>query len=173
MARWQPDEPAIRFAGSSITWREQDARTDALAAGLSRLGIGHGDRIGVLMLNRPEWCLLTVAAWKLGAVIVPLNVRFTAAEVAFVTADAGCRLLVTDPALRAATSAAAERVEVLPVDDLDDLAVPGGRPDPVPVHADDPAFLCYTSGTTGDPKGAILTHGSWNVASRAGLRPSS
>ncbi len=167
-ARWQPDEPAIRFAGSTLTWRELDDRSDELAAGLAgTAGIGHGDRIGILMLNRPEWCLLSVAAWKLGAVLVPLNVRFTAPEVAFVAADAGCSLLVTDTALRPSTAAAeAQGIAVVAVEALMELAVPGGRPAEVVTAADHPAFLCYTSGTTGDPKGAVLTHGSWNVASQ-------
>jgi fatty-acyl-CoA synthase len=172
-ARWQPDELAIRFDdGTShrdLTWRELDRSTDELAAGLAARGVTTGDRIALLMLNSTEWIEITVAAWKVGAVIVPLNVRFTGPEVAFVTRDAGCKLLVTDTALAAGTAdAAADRSELVVVvsDELGSWHVEGASPPVVHTSWSDPAFLCYTSGTTGDPKGAVLTHGSWNIASQ-------
>ena len=122
-ARWQPEVVAIRFGSRSITWRELDDRSTNVAAAFVERGIGKGDRIAVLMLNRPEWIEVTIAAWKLGAVQV---------------------------------------LEASQLHATDEL---GAVPD---VFTDEktPAFLCYTSGTTGDPKGAILTHGSWNVASQ-------
>ncbi len=166
-ARWQPDSIAIRFHGESTTWRQLHTRTDELAAGLAAQGIGSGDHIGVLMLNRPEWIDLAVAAWKLEAVIVPLNVRYTAREVAYVVDNAECRILVTDVALHASTSAVGADVRVFGADDLASIAIRGGMVAQLATCSDCPAFLCYTSGTTGDPKGAVLTHGSWNVASQA------
>ena len=169
-ARWRPDEIALRFGDATFTWRELDDRTSVLAAGLRAHGIGPGDRIALLMLNRPEWIELTIAAWKLCAVIVPLNVRFTATEDAFVARDAQCRMLVTEPALATASAQADKAVEVIDGDRLDDLRTVGTAAGPVLANAtttdDTTAVLCYTSGTTGDPKGAVLTHGSWNVASQ-------
>jgi fatty-acyl-CoA synthase len=169
-ARWQPAEVALWFDGATITWRDLDRRTDELAAGLAASGVGVGDRVALLMLNRPEWIEVELAALKLGAVVVPLNVRFTPPEIAFVVADAGCRLVVTEDALAGGLAAARERdpgLLVVTAEELDRLRVDGGAPpDPAPTRAPDPAFICYTSGTTGDPKGAVLTHGSWNVASQ-------
>jgi len=165
-ARWQPDATAIRWAGSDISWSELDACTDALAAGLAEHGITHGDRIAILAGNCPQWCEVSVAAWKLGAVIVPVNTRFTATEVAYVVADAGASMLMVDADLAGICDLVDTSTSVQRIDDLDALR----RTDvPAPfcdTADDDPAFICYTSGTTGDPKGAILTHRSFDAASQ-------
>ncbi len=166
-ARWQPNEIAIRFGSRSVTWHELDARTTSIAADLRRRGVSAGDRIAILMLNRPEWIEVTIAAWKVAAVVVPLNVRFTASEVAFVVRDAGARILVTDETLAPSCAMVDATVTVLTADDIAAVNI-DGRSTVASAVTDDstPSFLCYTSGTTGDPKGAILTHGSWNVASQ-------
>src|SRR5262245_10043839 len=83
-ARWQPEAVALRFEDCTTTWAALHERTDRLAAGLVARGVEHGDRIGVLLLNRPEFIDTCLAAWKIGAVPVPLNVRYTAPEAAFV-----------------------------------------------------------------------------------------
>src|SRR4051812_20636882 len=101
-ARWQPDWVAIRFGERDITWSELNERTDELAAGLSALGVGHGDRIGILMLNRPEMLEVVVATMKLGAIAVPMNVRLTAPEIAYQVTDADCAVVVTETALEGA-----------------------------------------------------------------------
>lgn len=167
-ARWQPDAVALRFEGAGITWRQLQQSTDALAAGLARLGVDAGDRVAVLMSNRPEWIEVSLAALRLGAVVVPLNIRFTPAEISFVVADAGCGVVVTEHALEAGLAALGETagaVTVILAEELDRLRS-ADRPPSVDTAWDDPAFICYTSGTTGDPKGAVLTHGSWNIASQ-------
>ena len=166
-ARWQPNEVAVRFGSRSVTWRELDDRTSAIAADLRRRGVGAGDRIAILMLNRPEWIEVTIAAWKVAAMVVPLNVRFTPAEVAFVVSDAGARILVTDESLAPSCAMVDASVTVLSADDIAAVSVNAGL-DVASALTDEstPSFLCYTSGTTGDPKGAVLTHGSWNVASQ-------
>ena len=164
--RCRPDDVALRFGDRSLTWRQLDERTDALAAGLAALGLGRGDRLGLLLGNRVEFCELCIAVAKLGAIAVPMNVRFTAAEVAFVVNDADCRLVVTEDALAAAVAGVADRQPVLRAEALAAEQVPGATVDMARTADDEPVFICYTSGTTGDPKGAVLTHGSWNVASQ-------
>jgi fatty-acyl-CoA synthase len=166
-ARWQPDAVALTFEGDRTTWHVLDQRTNALAAGLADLGVTHGDRIGLMLLNRPELIEVCIAAWKLGAIPVPMNVRYTAPEVAYVVQDAGCSVVVGEAALRDSLRDVTDRQPVLWADDMAahyrfDLAAPS-----VAVTADDLATICYTSGTTGDPKGAMLTHRGWNATGQA------
>lgn len=168
-ARWRPDAVAVWFDDRAVTWRQLDATSDRLAAGLRARGIGAGDRVAVLMGNRPEWIELTVALLKMGALTVPLNTRYSPAEVAYVVADADCRLAVTERAMVDGMAVVRERLPDIAVhlaEELDALGVDAPAP-AVMTTADDPAYLCYTSGTTGDPKGAVLTHGSFDAISRA------
>lgn len=161
----RPDDVGLRFEGRDYSWRDLDRRTDELAAGLVELGVGPGDRVGILMLNRPEWCEVAMATLKLDAVAVPMNVRFTAPEVAYVVDDAGCRVVVGETAL-AAGLADVDPQRVVLADDLDRYRRAGAAAPPSTTDDTKPAFICYTSGTTGDPKGAVLTHGSWNAGSQ-------
>lgn len=165
-ARWRPDELSIKYAGHETTWAAMNRETSELAAGLAGKGIGRGDRIGLLLTNCLEWCELTMAAWKLGAVIVPINTRFTPAEVKFVVANAGAKLLFTNAGL-ADAAATVENCEVIKVENIAPLFVKGASITTADTEADDAAFICYTSGTTGDPKGAVLTHGSFNAGSQS------
>jgi fatty-acyl-CoA synthase len=168
-ARWRPEANALWFDERAVTWRELDERTDRLAAGLAARGVVQGDRVAVLMGNRIEWVELTVALLKLGALTVPLNTRFSAHEVAYVVGHADCRLAVTEDPMAAGMAVVRERSPELPVhlaEHLDELRDPSDPPPPATVAAD-AAYLCYTSGTTGDPKGAVLTHGSFDAVSRA------
>ena len=166
-SRWQPDDIALRYEAHDTTWRELDLRTDTLAAGLVAQGIGHGDRIGLLLLNRPEFIDLCLAAWKIGAVPVPMNTRYTAPEVAYVVQDAGCRIVVGEPALADGLRDVMTRQPVVMADDLAALHRPGVTLPGVVIEADDAATIGYTSGTTGDPKGAVLTHRNWDASGRA------
>jgi fatty-acyl-CoA synthase len=165
-ARWRPDELAIKYAGVETTWRQLDSRTSDLAAGLAGKGITKGDRIGLLLTNCMEWIELTMAAWKLGALIVPINTRFTPAEVKFVVANAGAKLLFTIDGLVASTNTV-EGCEVIRVETMAPLYADGSTIVTADTAPDDAAFICYTSGTTGDPKGAVLTHGSFNAGSQS------
>jgi fatty-acyl-CoA synthase len=168
-ARWQPDKVGLKFEERDFTWAELDQRADELAAGLSNLGVGRGDRVGILLMNRPEFVETAMACMKLGAIGVPINVRFTAPELAYVIGNADCAVVVTEHALAAGLSRTAEErtgMPILDADDgtLDEARLAGGRPPRVELEPDDPLFICYTSGTTGDPKGAVLTHRSWHYA---------
>jgi len=169
-ARWQGDNVAIRFGERDITWRELDRRGTELAAGLAQRGVGHGDRVGILLSNRPEFAETVVACMQLGAIGVPFNLRFTPPELAYVASNAGCSVVVTEAALHPGLSLASSKdpsMVVLDADDgsLDAARVSGAAPPNTVGEPDDPLFICFTSGTTGDPKGAVLTHRSWFYAS--------
>jgi fatty-acyl-CoA synthase len=166
-ARWRPDHPAIIHDDRTMTWREYDARSDAVARGLLHAGVVQGDRVGLLMTNRIEAPLLVAACLKIGAIAVPLNFRLTAVELLPLLEDADCRVVVTEAHLLPNLALAAARLpfavyatdghDVRPFAQLErDEA---GRPDAA-LGLNDPAFICYTSGTTGRQKGALLTHGS-------------
>ncbi len=161
----RPDAVGLRFEGRDFTWLDIERRTDELAVGLAELGVVAGDRVGLLMTNRPEWCEVAMAALKLDAVVVPMNVRFTATEVAYVADDADCRVIVSEAAFEDALAKLADR-RVVEAEELDDHRRVGRSPARSNGGGAQAAFICYTSGTTGDPKGAILTHDSWNSASQ-------
>jgi len=97
---------------------------------------------------------------------VPINTRFTPAEVKFVVANAGAKLLFTNDGLVASTNTV-ERCEVIRVETMAPLYADGSTIVTADTAPDDAAFICYTSGTTGDPKGAVLTHGSFNAGSQS------
>jgi len=138
-----------------LRWSELDERLDAVAAGLTALGLVAGQRLALLGANSAAFVVAHLAALRAGVVVVPVNPQSTPDELAAVLADSGARVLLTD-----APSEAAAAVRVLPLSDagLDELAASGA----VPVHSpQDPealAVLLYTAGTSGQPKAAMLTH---------------
>src|SRR5215207_3628742 len=160
VAALRPDRPAVTWGQRSLTWAELDRRTDALASALRARGAGVGDRIALLMRNRPELLETMYAAFKAGMIVVPLNAKLSAAEVAYHLEDSGAGVLVTDEAGAAEVGAPGVPLvvtgpgyEELVTAHADD----GGQT--VDVRPDTVAWLFYTSGTTGRPKGAMLTHG--------------
>jgi acyl-CoA synthetase (AMP-forming)/AMP-acid ligase II len=167
-AHRDPGRPAITYGDRTLTYAEFDSRTNALAHGLERLGAGPGDRVAVMMRNRPELLEAMYACFKAGFCLVPLNSRFTADDVAYHLADSGARALLTD-ADGAAVASAGLGDAVLVVAGSDDIpqgayehddliATSDAASAVVPVDRDSLAWLFYTSGTTGRPKGAMLTH---------------
>jgi fatty-acyl-CoA synthase len=150
----------------------------ALAGALGRRGVGFGDRVLILMLNRAEFIESYLAANRIGAIAVPVNFRMTPPEIAFLVGDCQPRAMITESVL--ATVATAVRdidptlstvivagggtdEDVLGYDDLLAEGAPG--PDPIDIPDGAPALIMYTSGTTGRPKGAVLTH--TNIAGQA------
>ncbi|AZG47688.1 class I adenylate-forming enzyme family protein [Gordonia insulae] len=160
----RPQQDAIVFGGATQTWAEVDAITDAVARGLAARGVRKGDRVSVMMLNRPELAHIILATLKLGAISVPLNFRLTATELAPMVVDAAPRVVIVEDAFAPLLDVAAEQIE------FQTFSIEGGShpaysalvdagPAPiVAIDADDPAFICYTSGTTGVQKGALITH---------------
>ncbi|MDX1872280.1 fatty-acid--CoA ligase FadD5 [Mycolicibacterium sp. 120266] len=171
-ALMQPDQTALRYLGHTTTWGELDRRVTALAGALQRRGVQLGDRVLVLMLNRTEFIESVLAANRLGAIAVPVNFRMTPPEIAFLVGDCEARVVITESvlapvavAVRALDPTLTTVIVAGATDDLPDLegyedlvAEPGPAPVPVDIPDDSPALIMYTSGTTGRPKGAVLTH---------------
>src|SRR6478752_9269589 len=98
-ALMQPDATALRFLGHTTTWRELDRRVTALAGALHQRGVGFGDRVLILMLNRTEFIESVLAINKLGAIAVPVNFRMTPSEIAYLVSDCRARVMITEPVL--------------------------------------------------------------------------
>jgi fatty-acyl-CoA synthase len=181
-ALMQPSATALRFLGNTVTWSELRRRVAALAGALSRRGVGFGDRVMILMLNRTEFVESVLAANMLGAIAVPVNFRLTPAEIAFLVDDCGARVMITESVLAPVGSGVRSITSVLntvvvtgdtaeegPLGYEDLVNEPGDPAEPVDIPNDSPALIMYTSGTTGRPKGAVLTHTNLTGQTMTGL----
>ncbi len=164
VARAVPSRPAVTSQGRTASYGAFWDRVRRIAGALrTERGLRPGDRVALCMENRGEFFEALFACWAAGLCAVPANAKLHAKEVAFIAEDAGARLLFTTAGLHGALSglagAAGGLEAVLCVED--DAYAAMARSDPAPVHAaaaDDDAWIFYTSGTTGRPKGAALTH---------------
>ena len=165
-----PDKVMTVFEGEETTYGDMDRRSRELAAGLADRGVGRGDVVGLLTYNCPEFLETVFAANYLGAVAMPINWRLAAPEVRYILEHSGARVLVCDEELVGLGSDATEGLDpplvracladVAPAGwtGFDHLHAPGSEAVRVAVDADDIHRLMYTSGTTGRPKGVMITH---------------
>jgi len=186
--RRNPDGDAIRYFGGRITARELDELSDAFAVALAGLGVQPGDRVALYLQNVPQFVIGMLGTWKAGGIAVPVNPMNRARELEAVLTDSGTKVLVCLQSLyRDVVAGIAHRPVVVTTSELDyrarddqrvfagiewidqpdahDMAAlierhRGQRPLVVTFNPGDTAFLTYTSGTTGPPKGAMNTHGN-------------
>jgi long-chain acyl-CoA synthetase len=180
-----PDRTATSFFGAELTFLDLKQRSDALAVALEHLGIVKGDRVGIMLPNCPQYIIAAFGILRLGAVVVNINPSYTAREFLVVAQDSGIRILLTLDALAPLiasvrgqtaiehviltslaeyTPQAAAPPNVENTVNLTDLLSDRGQTSgsrtrgQTPIRPDDLAVLQYTGGTTGTPKGAMLTH---------------
>jgi fatty-acyl-CoA synthase len=165
-----PDKVMTIFEGATTTYREMDDRVTATAGGLAERGVGPGDVVAILSYNCPEFLETLFAANALGAIAMPINWRLAAPEVRYILEHSGARALICDASLlplageaTAGLEDALVRVSISPVDDrawtfLGELRAGSAGAPRLAAAGDDVHRLMYTSGTTGRPKGVMLTH---------------
>ncbi|WP_328923834.1 long-chain fatty acid--CoA ligase [Streptomyces sp. NBC_00190] len=160
-----PDGTAIQLDGLALDYRSLDERSARVAGWLAAQGVGPGDRVAILLPNIPHFAVAYYGILRAGAVAVPMNPLLKSAEIGYGAGDCGARLILAwGPALAEAGAAAAELgidcVDVTAEDFGAALAATVPCTEVVDRDTDDLAVLLYTSGTTGRPKGARLTHGN-------------
>jgi len=185
-AKFFPERAAILFEGAEWRYAELNARANRLANALKANGVGRGDRVALYLPNLPEFALCYLAALKAGAVAVSINALFKSEEVKYILNDAGAQTLFTVGELLAniprADCPTLQQIVVCAGDAQDNLTLDAwlsqGASDgsALDMNPDEPAVLLYTSGTTGFPKGATLTHSNvvsnmYATVHHAGYRP--
>jgi acetyl-CoA synthetase len=172
----QPDRLALIYESENgrierYTFRDLKQRSNRLANGLHALGIGSGDRMGILLPQRPETAISHIAIYKLGAIAIPLFTLFGTDALSYRLGNSEARGVITDAANLPKILAIRDSLPQLKVIIVTEGDLPEGIIDfqgllekgssqfaPVQTRADDPALIIYTSGTTGPPKGALHAH---------------
>ena len=191
-----PDRTAVVFYGRSVTYRELRDAADRLAAALAKLGVRKGERIALYLLNSPQFIIAYFAALKCGAVVTPISPVYTSHEVRYQIEDSGARAVICQdilydkvakcgakldfavvtsvneylPALKRLFAKSVDVPAAANLHQLRDL-LKAHAPEPPPVMIDpkvDLAALPYTGGTTGSPKGVMLTHYNLMAAQTSG-----
>jgi acyl-CoA synthetase (AMP-forming)/AMP-acid ligase II len=164
VARRQPEAPAVSDNVHAWSYREFARRVSCLAGGIAARGLEPGDRVMLCMENCAEFLEMMFACWGAGLCAVPVNARLHPREVEHIARDSGTRLLVATPALASVLDPLERAVETLsPIistgsDDYAALLTRSMPRHPQGSASSDLAWLFYTSGTTGRPKGAVLSH---------------
>jgi long-chain acyl-CoA synthetase len=158
-----PDAPAIRLGEDELTYGALEEASARLATLLAARGMRRGDRVGVMLPNVPQFPIAYYGVLRAGGVVVPMNVLLKRREIAFYLEDSGAEVLLAwhgfaEEARAGAADAGAELVEVEPASFAAALAEHEPTPGLADTDEGDTAVILYTSGTTGKPKGAELTH---------------
>jgi acyl-CoA synthetase (AMP-forming)/AMP-acid ligase II len=181
-ARRVPDTVALIFGERSATYRELDAQVDRAASVLARLGLAKGDRFALMATNSDDFVVAFYAALRLGAIFVPINPASAPPELRYLLEDSGATVFVHDRAVAATVDAARAAglppttTRVLTLPELTGLAAQADAGEVADqVTESDDALILYTSGTTGNPKGALLDHhrvmwASVNFVAACGMR---
>ena len=155
--------PALRVGGDTTTYAAFDEQTARVAGLIRSRGLELGDPVGVMLPNVPQFAVIYYGLLRAGCVVVPMNVLLKSREVTFHLKDSGAKLLfawheVVEEAEKGAAGAGVETIQVAPGSFEELLVGTEAHPDVVQRADDDIAMILYTSGTTGTPKGAELTH---------------
>ncbi len=150
-ARTTPDRVAIDYHDRELDYRELGEAATRFASSFAERGLQRGDRVATLTGNTPEHVAIFFACARLGLILAPLSWRLTAPELAYQLADSEPALFLVEPDYAELADATSHSFEPLRIPAVD------GSPEDV-AEDDDPLLLVYTSGTTGKPKGALLTH---------------
>jgi long-chain acyl-CoA synthetase len=171
--RYFPDNTATIFDGRKQSYRELWGRSQALSKALGELGVRRGDRVAIYLLNSPEFLEIVYACFEIGAVIVPLNTRLAADELVFIINDAECMAFITDESLQPLAASLKPRLQGIEhyaavnaagvFNDYETLIAQqtgdsAGLSSDEGQSEEDLVGLFYTSGTTGLPKGVMLSH---------------
>ncbi|MBN6040576.1 long-chain-fatty-acid--CoA ligase [Amycolatopsis sp. 195334CR] len=178
-ALMRPDKPALRYLGETTTWAQLSRRSRQLAAALAGRGVADGDRVALLTLNHPWFVESVLAANSLGAMAVPLSFRLAPLELDYILADCTPSVAIVDarllPLLQAAPAAASIGTVVViggeteeePYEEFLAAHEPIELPD---VSEETTALIMYTSGTTGRPKGVLLSHRNMQLQAMTCIR---
>jgi len=167
-----PDKMSLEFDRKILTFGEIDTTTNRIANRLRDMGIKKGDRVAQYVPNSPELVYTTVSSFKLGAIVVPMNIAFKEAEISYLLRNSEAKAIVTDterlPVLERVLKDLPALEHVVVIDSQGEKYIPfsqlsengDNRELNTEINDDDGAFIFYTSGTTGRPKGALLTQRS-------------
>ncbi len=164
------DKPVIRFYERDISYRELERRSAAVAAGLGSLGVKKGDRVCILMENSPEYYFAYLGIIRLGAIAGPVNCWWQTKEIEYLFRDSGAVAVIFDFAYRTHVETIRGRAPALKhlierggdgaFISFEEMTGKDTSPPTVEIAMDDVSTIVYTSGTTGNPKGVLLTHGN-------------